>query len=104
MDGRVRRGDEVAVTSPLGARRILALLAVFSIINFGDKAVLGLAGPSITSDLGLSNTRFGSISSAFYLLFSLCALLVGLFGARLSASWLLVGMALIWSAAQLPIL
>jgi hypothetical protein len=67
------------VTSPRGAKRILALLAVFSIINFGDKAVLGLAGPSITSDLGLSNTRFGSISSAFYLLFSLCALLVGLF-------------------------
>jgi MFS family permease len=92
------------VTSPRGAKRILALLAVFSIINFGDKAVLGLAGPSITSDLGLSNTRFGSISSAFYLLFSVCALMVGLFGARLSASWLLVGMALVWSAAQLPIL
>jgi MFS family permease len=92
------------VTSPLGAKRILALLAVFSIINFGDKAVLGLAGPSITSDLGLTNTQFGSISSAFYLLFSLTALLVGLFGGRFPAGWLLAGMALVWSAAQLPIL
>jgi MFS family permease len=77
---------------------------VFSVINFGDKAVLGLAGPSITDDLGLSNTQFGAISSAFYLLFSVCALLVGLFGARLPATWLLAGMALIWSAAQLPII
>jgi len=92
------------VRSPLGAKRILALLAVFSIINFGDKAVLGLAGPSITSDLGLTNTRFGAISSAFYLLFSLTALLVGLFGGKLPAGWLLAGMALVWSAAQLPIL
>jgi MFS family permease len=87
-----------------GGRLILALLALFSIINFGDKAVLGLAGPSITSDLGLSNTQFGSLGSAFYLLFSLSALLVGLFGGRWPANWLLAGMALIWSAAQLPIL
>ena len=92
------------MTSPPGAMRILALLAIFSIINFGDKAVLGLAGPSITSDLGLTNTRFGAISSAFYLLFSLTALLIGLFGERLAAGWLLAGMALVWSAAQLPIL
>lgn len=98
------RGEEVAVTSPPGAKRILALLALFSIINFGDKAVLGLAGPAITRDLGLSNTQFGIISSAFYLLFSLTALLVGLFGGKLPAGWLLAGMALVWSAAQLPIL
>ena len=87
-----------------GAVAILVLLALFSIINFGDKAVLGLAGPSITHDLGLSNTQFGAIGSSFYLLFSLSALLVGLFGGHWPASWLLVVMALIWSAAQLPIL
>ena len=92
-----------ATTSP-GALRILALLALFSIINFGDKAVLGLAGPSITQDLDLSNTQFGAISSAFYLLFSLSALLVGLLGGRWPGTWLLAGMALVWSAAQLPIL
>jgi len=91
-------------SSPRQAKRILALLALYSIINFGDKAVLGLAGPSITRDLGLTNTRFGAISSAFYLLFSLCALLVGLYGDRLPATWLLAGMAVVWSAAQLPIL
>jgi MFS family permease len=94
----------MAQTSPPRAKRILVLLAIFSIINFGDKAVLGLAGPSIIRDLGLTNTQFGVISSAFYLLFSLCTLLVGLFGARLPATWLLAGMALVWSAAQLPIL
>jgi MFS family permease len=91
-------------SAPRSAVPILALLALFSIVNFGDKAVLGLAGPSITSDLGLSNTDFGAIGSAFYLLFSLSALLVGLFGGHWPAGWLLSAMALVWSAAQLPIL
>ncbi len=94
----------MAAASPPEAKRILALLTIFSIINFGDKAVLGLAGPAIISDLGLTNTQFGLISSAFYLLFSLCTLLVGLYGGSLPAGWLLAGMALVWSAAQLPIL
>lgn len=89
---------------PAGARTVLVLLTTFSIINFGDKAVLGLAGPALSADLGLTNTQFGVISSAFYLLFSLCALAVGLVGHRLPASWLLAGMAVVWSAAQLPIL
>lgn len=85
-------------------RLVVTLLALFSIINFGDKAVLGLAGPRIIDDLGLSNTEFGSIGSAFYLLFSISALVVGLYGGRLPATWLLGAMALLWSAAQLPIL
>jgi MFS transporter, ACS family, D-galactonate transporter len=90
--------------SPFRARLILAMLAVFSILNFGDKAVLGLAGPRIVEDLGLTNTQFGTIGSAFYLLFSISALVVGLSGGRLPATWLLAAMALVWSAAQLPIL
>jgi MFS family permease len=96
----------VASSTPTGrrGRPVLALLALFSIINFGDKAVLGLAGPRIIDDLGLSNTEFGSIGSAFYLLFSMSALVVGLYGGRLPATWLLGAMALIWSAAQMPIL
>ncbi len=87
-----------------GAGAVLGLLALFSIINFGDKAVLGLAGPAITRDLHLSNTQFGAVGSSFYLLFSVSALLVGLFGGHWPASGLLVAMAVIWSVAQLPLL
>jgi MFS family permease len=91
-------------TTPARARQILILLSVFSVINLGDKAVLGLAGPSMIKDLHLSNTRFGLIGSAFYLLFSLSALLVGLLGGHRPGTWLLAGLALVWSAAQLPLL
>jgi MFS family permease len=87
-----------------GARRALLLLAVFSIISFGDKAVLGLAGPRMIEDLGLTNAQFGLIGSSFYLLFSLSAFVTGLVNGRFPATWLLAGMAIVWSAAQLPVL
>ena len=87
-----------------GARRALVLLAVFSIISFGDKAVLGLAGPRMIEDLGLTNAQFGLIGSAFYLLFSVSAFVTGLVNGRFRATWLLAGMAIVWSAAQLPVL
>ena len=87
-----------------GARRALVLLAVFSIVSFGDKAVLGLAGPRMIEDLGLTNAQFGLIGSSFYLLFSISALVLGFVGTRWPATWLLAGMVVVWSVAQLPIL
>ena len=87
-----------------GARRALVLLAVFSVISFGDKAVLGLAGPRMIDDLGLTNAQFGLIGSSFYLLFSISAFVTGLVNSRLPATWLLAGLAVAWSAAQLPVL
>ena len=87
-----------------GARRALLLLALFSIVSFGDKAVLGLAGPHMIEDLGLTNAQFGLIGSSFYLLFSVSAFVMGFVGQRWPATWLLAGMAVVWSLAQLPIL
>jgi MFS family permease len=86
------------------ARLVLVLLGLFSALNFGDKAILGLAGPAIIDDLDLTNTQFGTIASSFYLLYSISALLLGLFGGRWPATWTLAGMAVIWSVAQLPLL
>ncbi|GHJ43579.1 MFS transporter [Catellatospora sp. TT07R-123] len=82
----------------------LGLLMVFMMVNFADKAVLGLAGGSVMAEFGLSNTGFGLLSSAFYLLFSLSAAAAGWLGDRLPSGSLLVGLAVTWSVAQLPML
>ncbi|MBO2458374.1 MFS transporter [Actinomadura sp. LCR2-06] len=71
-------------------------------VNFADKAVFGLAADEIRADLGLSATRFGLANSAFFLLFSLSAVVVGVLADRLSLKWLLLVMALLWSVAQVP--
>lgn len=93
--------------SPTGYSRRRAwtttgLLTAFMMVNFADKSVLGLAADPIRRDLGLSATAFGLANSAFFLLFSVSAAVVGLLADRLRAKWLLLAMALVWSAAQLP--
>ncbi|KAB2370350.1 MFS transporter [Actinomadura montaniterrae] len=85
------------------ARTILALLVLFMMINFMDKTVLGLAGKHIRDDLGLSDTAFGSIGSAFYLLFSVSGIVVGFLADRVPARRLLAVLVVVWSASQLVI-
>ncbi|WP_031011098.1 MFS transporter [Streptomyces sp. NRRL F-5727] len=81
---------------------VTGMLVVFMMINFADKAVFGLAADEIRADLGLSATDFGLANSAFFLLFSVAAVVVGLLADRVSAKWLLLAMALLWSVAQVP--
>jgi MFS transporter, ACS family, D-galactonate transporter len=44
---------------------ILALVAIGTTINYLDRTVLGVAAPSLTTDLGLSPTQMGFVFSAF---------------------------------------
>ncbi|MFB4420001.1 MFS transporter [Streptomyces sp. QL37] len=78
------------------------LLVVFMMVNFADKSVLGLAADEIRGDLHLSATEFGLANSAFFLLFSASAVLVGLLADRVPPKLLLLVMALLWSVAQAP--
>lgn len=81
---------------------VTALLVVFMMVNFADKSVLGLAADEIRADLRLSATQFGLANSAFFLLFSVAAVVVGLAADRISPKLLLLLMALLWSVAQVP--
>lgn len=86
------------------ARAVLVVLALFIVINAADKAVLGLTADPIKDELGLTATEFGTIASSFYLLFSVSAVAVGFLGDRIRTRPLLAALALVWAAAQLPIL
>ncbi|GAA3393634.1 MFS transporter [Cryptosporangium minutisporangium] len=89
---------------PPRSRLIVFMLALFILLAFGDKAILGLVGPPMMEDLGLTNAQFGLIGSSFSLLFCFTAIIIGLLGNRISPRWLLAGLALVWSIAQLPVL
>ncbi|MFD5139251.1 MFS transporter [Streptomyces sp. NPDC058378] len=80
------------------------LLLVFMLVNFADKAVLGLAGPEIMKEFGLSRQEFGAAQAAFFSLFSLSALGVSFLTRKIRTSVLLLTMGLLWSLAQLPML
>jgi len=87
-----------------GARAIVALLFFFMLINFADKAIIGLAGVPIMTELNLTPKQFGIVGSSFFLLFSISAAITGFIVDRVSSKWVLLAMGLIWALVQFPMI
>jgi MFS transporter, ACS family, D-galactonate transporter len=83
---------------------IVALLFLFMVINFADKAVIGIAAVPIMRDLKLSPSEFGLIGSSFFLLFSISAVITGFVANRVQTRWVLLVMGMVWALAQFPML
>jgi MFS transporter, ACS family, D-galactonate transporter len=85
-----------------GAWRIVALLFFFMLINFADKAIIGLAAVPIMDEMKLSPSEFGLVGSAFFLLFAISSVVVGFIANRVQSRWILLVMGLIWALSQFP--
>jgi MFS family permease len=83
---------------------VVAMLFAFMLINFADKAILGLAAGPIMQELKLTHTQFGQVGSSFFLFFSLSAIVVGFVVNRVQTKWALAVMAAAWALIQLPML
>lgn len=83
---------------------ITGMLVIFQMINFADKAVLGLVAEPAMRELGLSASEFGFIGSAFFFLFAVSAVCVGFLAARVPTRWILLAMGVCWSVLQFPML
>ena len=83
---------------------IVALLFLFMVINFADKAVIGIAAVPIMQELKLSPTEFGLIGSSFFLLFSASAVITGFVANRVQTRWVLLVMGIVWAVTQFPML
>jgi len=91
-----------AEPTPKGAWKITALLFCYMLINFADKAVVGLAAVPIMQELELTPRQFGLVGSSFFLLFSLSAILVGFAANRVAARFVILALALSWALVQFP--
>jgi ACS family D-galactonate transporter-like MFS transporter len=89
---------------PKQAWLIVALLFLFMVINFADKAVIGIAGVPIMEELHLSPRQFGLLGSSFFLLFSVSAIVTGFIVNRVQTRWALLVMGLVWALAQFPMI
>jgi ACS family D-galactonate transporter-like MFS transporter len=79
-------------------------LFFFMMLNWADKAVLGLAAVPIMKELGIGPEVFGLVSSAMFFTFGLSQIAVAPLMDRLSSKWLLFALCLLWSVAQAPII
>lgn len=82
----------------------VGLLFLFTLINFADKAVIGIAAVPIMQELNLSPKQFGLVGSSFYLLFAVSAVATGFLVNRIQTRWVLLAMGLIWALTQFPLL
>jgi ACS family D-galactonate transporter-like MFS transporter len=82
---------------------LVGALTLLMIINFGDRAVFGLSALPIMADLRLTNAEFGVLGSAFFVLFSPAALVVGWLADRWSPKWTIAGIAFVLAAGVLPL-
>ncbi|EJM21061.1 sugar phosphate permease [Pseudomonas sp. GM21] len=89
------------MTQGLKKRQIIvALLMAVMIISALDKTIFAFAGVQIIDELKLTPEQYGMVGSAFFLLYSLSGIMVGFLANRCPTRWILVGMSLVWMAAQ----
>ncbi|MBP2316180.1 MFS transporter [Azospirillum soli] len=82
---------------------ITLALALFMVINFMDKAILGIVAKSLMEELHISPSEFGMIASSFFLLFSISAVGFGFVANRVSSKTILLVLAAIWGISQFPL-
>lgn len=83
---------------------ITAMLVLFQIIAFADKAVLGLVANWAIPELGMSAVQFGFVGSAFFFLYAIVSFATGFIASKVSVKWILVVMAAVWAIMQFPML
>jgi MFS transporter, ACS family, D-galactonate transporter len=97
-------GETYRTGTPRGAWLIVALLFLFMLVNFADKAVIGVAAVPMMQELRLSPSEFGLIGSSFFLLFSVSAIITGFIVNRVQTRWALLVMGVVWALTQFPML
>ena len=89
-------------TTPKGAWPVTVMLLGYMLVNFADKAVVGLAAVPIMKELSLTPKEFGLLGSAFFLLYSISAVGVGFVANRRPTRWIILVLALSWGLVQFP--
>jgi sugar phosphate permease len=101
---------KVSPRPPIGQRResraqawnLTMVLVVLYVINWGDKAVLGLVAQPLAKDLGLSASQIGLVGSIFFLTFTVGNFFAGPLNKWMTLRWVMVLLSLAWAATMLP--
>lgn len=78
----------------------LIILFLGMMINFADKAIVGLAAGPLMEEFGLTYAQWGVIGSSFYWIFPIAAIMVGAITDKLGSKKVLGYMLLAWSVIQ----
>ena len=79
--------------------RALLILASLNLLDYLDRFLMASLGPLVKAELGLNNTAFGFLGTAFMIVYFLTSPLFGYLGDRGGRLRLMAGGAVLWSLA-----
>ncbi|EME23584.1 MFS transporter [Rhodococcus triatomae] len=79
------------------------LVVFLYVVNYADKAVLGIIAQPLARELGLTSAQIGMVGSLFFLTFVVGGFLAGPMAKYMSLRWALVVLAVAWSLVMLPL-
>ncbi|GAA4488058.1 MFS transporter [Rhodococcus olei] len=82
---------------------LTGLLVLLTTINWGDKAVYGIIAVPLKAELGLTSAQIGLVGSLFFVAYTIGGFCAGALARWMSLRWVLVVLALCWSAAMVPL-
>jgi predicted MFS family arabinose efflux permease len=82
-------------------RTTLSLLTGLNLLNYVDRYVLFAVQPLIQAEFHRSDAEFGFLTTAFFICYMVSAPVIGFLADRFPRKWIIVGGAVIWSAATL---
>lgn len=104
----ISAGASVATPAPGSESRkkawaFTALVVALYVVNWGDKAVLGLVAQDLKEEIGITEDQIGLIASAFFIMFIIGNLFAGAINRSMALRWSLASLAIGWSLAMFPI-
>lgn len=82
---------------------IVVMLLIFFMLNFADKAAIGLASTPIRESMDLSASQYGLLSSAFFWLFAVGAVALTAVFRKISYNWAAGILMITWILTMLPL-
>ncbi|MFF5793324.1 MFS transporter [Paeniglutamicibacter sp. NPDC012692] len=99
-------GYSVTKSSTPSSRRnwgIVVMLLIFAMLNFADKAAIGLASKPIRESMDLSASQYGLLSSAFFWFFAIGAVVLTAVFRKISYNWAVGILMITWILTMLPL-
>ncbi|PQP21139.1 MFS transporter [Rhodococcus opacus] len=94
--------SEFPVT-PGRAWGMTGLVIFLYVVNYADKAVLGIIAQPLARELDMSYSQIGLVGSLFYATYTVGGFLAGPLEKRLTLRWALLALALVWSVVMFPL-
>lgn len=102
-DGTPASGSSTPLVTPGRAWGMTGLVIFLYVVNYADKAVLGIIAQPLMRELDMTSSQIGLVGSLFFVTFTVGGFFAGPLNKYLTLRWALLALGLTWSVVMLPL-